>query len=202
MFIVLFGKIASGKSTAVAYFKSKGFYTIDLDALARELVSPQSPTLQVLADTFGADLIDAKGTLNRSLLAERSFDSAEHTETLNHIMHQRIRELFLERLTELKRMHPDERLKLLVEVPLPDKAGWILDMADICLYISCPKDLRLKHACERGMSEKDFLQRDSRQASEHTYMSLASDIIENYGNKEEYIKNLETWAKKKFESKL
>ena len=90
----LTGKTGAGKSTVAAFLKEKGFYIIDGDVIARHITDKGKPALKLLSEHFGADIINADGTLNRKLLASRAFSSPENTAVLNSITHPLITEEF------------------------------------------------------------------------------------------------------------
>lgn len=60
----LTGGIGSGKSTVSGELARLGAIVIDADRIAREVVEPGTPALRAIRDRFGADLIDADGSLD------------------------------------------------------------------------------------------------------------------------------------------
>lgn len=87
--IGLTGQTGAGKGYVCEMFKKRGFKIIDCDKIAHELTKKGSPILDVLAKEFGDDIIK-NGELDRKLLASRSFDTKEHTQKLNSILHPEI----------------------------------------------------------------------------------------------------------------
>ena len=87
--IGLIGGSGTGKSSVARAFASLGLVHIDCDVIAREVVMPGQPCLQELIDYFGDDIAD-NGILNRSVLAQKAFASAEQTKMLNEITHKYI----------------------------------------------------------------------------------------------------------------
>ena len=67
----LTGGIASGKSTVSRRLAELGAVVIDYDRLAREVVEPGSPALDLIAQRFGRSVIAADGTLDRPGLGAR-----------------------------------------------------------------------------------------------------------------------------------
>ena len=57
-------------SQGIDYVLVNGVPVIDTDIIAREIVEPNQPALTEIAATFGPELIDAEGKLNRAALAE------------------------------------------------------------------------------------------------------------------------------------
>ncbi len=83
----LTGGIACGKSTVASMFADLGVSVIDADDLAREVVEPGTPGLQMIVDEFGKEVLDEAGGLDRKKVGEMVFGDEEARETLNAIMH-------------------------------------------------------------------------------------------------------------------
>lgn len=83
----LTGSIAVGKSFVTSIFSGLGCHTLDADVTAREVVLPGSPGLEAVAQSFGRDVLNGDGTLNRQRLGELVFADNAQREKLNHILH-------------------------------------------------------------------------------------------------------------------
>lgn len=83
----LTGGIACGKSTVAEMFADLGIPVVDADDLAREVVEPGTPGLQLIVDEFGEGVLDDAGRLDRKKVGEMVFGDEEVRETLNAIMH-------------------------------------------------------------------------------------------------------------------
>ena len=83
----LTGGIACGKTTVAKMFADLGIPVIDADDLAREVVEPGTPGLQLIVDEFGEGVLDELGRLDRKKVGELVFGDEEVRETLNAIMH-------------------------------------------------------------------------------------------------------------------
>ena len=79
--VFVLGNIASGKSTACHYLKSRGALLIDLDVLAKSLYVPGSDIVNALAEEFGWDILDEEGGVRRNILASRAFVSPDSVGT-------------------------------------------------------------------------------------------------------------------------
>jgi dephospho-CoA kinase len=91
--IGLTGGIACGKSHVLARFATRGFHTLDLDRVARDVVLPGSAALAEVAESFGPGVLATNGTLDRARLAAIVFDDAGARRRLDAIVHPRVREL-------------------------------------------------------------------------------------------------------------
>lgn len=84
------GSIASGKSVLTAYLLGLGYPVIDADAIAADLVRPGSDTLRQIEETFGDDMLDSDGALDRDKLGQLVFKDEEARRKLNDLMHPAI----------------------------------------------------------------------------------------------------------------
>lgn len=179
--IFLIGGIASGKSSVARELERRGAVRIDLDQVSRDVLAPGSSLVGRIADAFGPDLVDAKGTLNRRLLAQRAFASVQGTKRLEAIELPAIRDELVVRLNALKKSADAPDL-VVVEVPLPDRMGEMLGLADAVVCVSCPRDLRRERAIGRGMDPADFDRRADRQLTDEQMAALADNVIDNTGD--------------------
>jgi dephospho-CoA kinase len=112
----LTGGIASGKSTVAAMFVELGARLIDTDVIARKVVAKGSPALKIIVKTFGPDVLDPNGELDRRRLREHIFADRKAREKLNAIVHPAVA---AEVQIELKRIAGEApKVVALVDVPL------------------------------------------------------------------------------------
>ena len=95
--IGLTGGIGSGKTAASDHFAELGAEVIDTDLLSRELVEPGQPALQEIVATFGEQVLDPDGRLDRPGLGRLVFSNPEARQRLEAILHPRIRATMLAR---------------------------------------------------------------------------------------------------------
>lgn len=101
MFLIgLTGGIAAGKSTVADYWESLGAEVIDADVLAREVVEPGSVGLKQIVATFGTEVLNSDGSLNRAALADEVFSSPQKRSELESITHPLIKLAASKRLAE------------------------------------------------------------------------------------------------------
>src|SRR5688572_31235394 len=82
----LTGSIAVGKSYVTSVFAELGCHVLDADQTAREVVLPGSPGLESVAKTFGPEILNPDGTLNRQRLGEIVFADETKRQKLNHVL--------------------------------------------------------------------------------------------------------------------
>jgi dephospho-CoA kinase len=72
-------------------FAAKGIVVADADVAAREVVALGQPALEDIANTFGPDVLQADGTLDRAALRRHVFGDEPARRALEAILHPRIR---------------------------------------------------------------------------------------------------------------
>ena len=176
--LALSGGIGAGKSTLAHALRSLGAHIVDADELAREVLSPGHPVYEAVLANFGGDLVGAGGVLDRQLLAQRAFSSAEGTALLNSLTHPAIAALAQERLAQAG----DGKLAV-YDVPLLTRRE-DADAFDGVIMVSAPLDVRLDRLEKRGMSRQESAMRISRQISDEQRRGLASIWVDNSGSEE------------------
>ena len=176
----LTGGIGSGKSAVSARLATHGAIVIDYDLLAREAVEPGTPALAAIAERFGADVIAADGTLDRTALAAVVFgdDAARHD--LEAITHPAIFDLAIAREATVAddavvvHDHP-----LLVEVGMDA-------FCDLVVVVDAPEDVQLERLVTlRGMTESDARARLAAQTSREDRAAAADIVLDNTGSIED-----------------
>jgi dephospho-CoA kinase len=87
MRIGLTGGIGSGKSTVAAMLSDLGATVIDTDAIARAIALPGGAAIPAIQATFGADVLDANGGLDRARMRNIVFADADAKRRLEAILH-------------------------------------------------------------------------------------------------------------------
>ena len=94
------GGIGSGKSTVSNILRSLGAGVIDADLICRQIVEPGEKALIELTETFGKDILDEYGHLNRKLLADLIFNDPQKLELPNSIMNNHVAERIEDAIAE------------------------------------------------------------------------------------------------------
>jgi dephospho-CoA kinase len=87
MKIGLTGSIAVGKTFACEVFCELGASVLDADATAREVVAPETEGLKRIVEAFGAQILNARGELDRAKLGALVFADEAKRQLLNRIVH-------------------------------------------------------------------------------------------------------------------
>jgi dephospho-CoA kinase len=87
LLVGLTGNIAAGKSTVAGAFADRGATIIDSDLAARDAVAPGTPALAAIVEHFGAGMLSADGTLDRTAMSTLVFRDAEARHALERLVH-------------------------------------------------------------------------------------------------------------------
>lgn len=172
----LTGGIGAGKSTVARLLTERGAVVVDADAIARMVVEPGRPALAALAEAFGADLIQADGSLDRAALAERAFVSDETRKQLEAITHPAIAEEFLAQIAAA----PADGI-VVHDVPLlvESKRGFDYDAV---IVVEAPLEIRLERLEARGVPRDDAERRIAHQATDEARRAVATWVLDNAGD--------------------
>ena len=92
MIIGLTGGIASGKSTVANMLKKAGVPVVDADVISKQVMQPDGAAFKEVISTFGQELVQEDGTINREVLGKRIFSNEEDRKKLNAIVHPIVRQ--------------------------------------------------------------------------------------------------------------
>lgn len=178
--IGLTGGIASGKTTVANLLAARGGAVIDADRIAREVVEPGAPALEAIARTFGPEVIDPGGRLDRAALARRIFGDEQARERLNAIVHPAVEEAMLQALAELRASASVPPFAVLV-VPLLFETG-MQTMADTVWTVSVPPALQRERLVARdALSEAEADARIAAQWPLERKLELSDRVLDNTG---------------------
>jgi dephospho-CoA kinase len=173
----LTGGIGAGKSEVAAIFAGLGAFLVDTDAIAREVVAPNSDGLREIARIWPQAV--RSGALDRAALADIVFSDAAARERLNALLHPHIRRVALEREARAK---PDQ---LVVHVvPLLFETGYDRRV-DKSVLVVAPLEQRIARVVGRDkLDEARVRARVAAQIEPERAREAADFIIENDGNLE------------------
>lgn len=179
--IVLTGGIGTGKSSVARIFADRGAHVLDYDALAREIVVPNSPALLEITERWGTRVLNDDGTLNRMELAAQVFSDAGDLEALNALTHPRIRDLAAKRAEEV--MREDPHGVLVHDIPLLAGNSPLAAHGDLVIVVEAPMAARIDRlATNRAMSEEEAQARIVNQVSDAELEEIADVVIHNDGS--------------------
>lgn len=173
--IGLTGGIGSGKSTVAKLFGALGVHWVDADNVAREVVEPGTPALAQIADHFGADILQADGSLDRARLREIVFRAPEERAWLERLLHPVIREELIRQLNPADYALPYVLLvsPLLLETDQHQLVARIV-------VVDVPVEVQLSRTMARDDNPRDQVERIiAAQISRDDRLQKADDVIDN-----------------------
>jgi len=188
MVIGLTGGIASGKSTVSAKLKELGAAIIDVDILARGVVSKGEIAYNRIIQCFGDNIQLPSGEINRKRLGSIVFSNKEKLALLNSITHPEIINRVKDKIQELKA----EGAKVIVV-----DAAILIEMglhryADSVWVVIVDRETQIKRLVERDKFDyKDAENRINSQFTNEVRKKYADVIIDNNKPIEEVGKKLE-----------
>jgi dephospho-CoA kinase len=179
--VALTGGIASGKTTVANLFAAHGVPLVDTDLIAREVVEPGQPALAAVVATFGADVLDQEGRLDRRRLREIIFGDAAARGRLEAILHPAIR-------AEMERQSAaaaDAGPYQLLVIPLLAEGGR-RNHVDRVLVVDTPESVQVARLMARDAVTREQAEASLRaQAARTARLGIADDVVTNTGRIED-----------------
>jgi dephospho-CoA kinase len=143
--IGLTGGIGSGKSTVAKLLTSHGATLVDTDLIARQLTLPGGAAIDPIAASFGRDLIDPHGALDRQRMRELVFSDPSAKKRLEAILHPLIGGE-TERQAGLAFNTP----ALVFDIPLLVESGRWRSKVDRVLVVDCLETTQISRVVTRS----------------------------------------------------
>ncbi len=187
------GRSGCGKSSVTALLRQKGYPVIDGDELSRQILQKGSPCLALLAETFGADILDEEGELRRRLLADRAFATPEGTQKLTSITHPEIfRRLEADRQAAAERGSSLYFIDGAVIVGTPFEA-----LCQKLVLVTTPFEESVRRICARdGISPEMAARRLKAQPPQEELEQRADFVLHNDGTPAQLAGQVEELLKK------
>ena len=180
--LALTGGIGSGKSTVAELFAAHGATIIDADAISRSLMEPGQQVLADVVATFGDNLLDESGRLNRRP-ADIVFNDDDARNRLNALVHPAVREESKLQLKAAMEADPDNAV-IIQDIPLLVETGQA-EKFDGVIVVYTQMDTRMQRLVDaRGMNTDDARARIAAQATDEQRNAIADWIIDNSGSLE------------------
>ena len=168
----LTGGIGSGKSAVLSIFSSQGVPCYQSDSSAKKLMHQDPELINQIKALFGDDLYEGE-KLNRGKLAEVVFADKSKLESLNAIVHPRVKEDFQ---LFLSQQNADYVIK---EAAILFETGGAED-CDVTILVTAPEDLRIERVMKREKSKLEHIKSRMRhQWSDEKKIPIADYVINN-----------------------
>lgn len=177
----LTGGMGSGKSTVSKLLSAKGVAIVDLDALAHGLTAESGAAMEMIARTFGEDVVLASGALNRDAMRALIFKDASAKAKLESIIHPMLLEVASAQAHVLAQARP---VCIVYDIPLLAKSPMWQNLLDWIVVVSCPVDIRIERVKQRNPALTEVMIRKiiETQASDAEMQAIADVVINNSEN--------------------
>ena len=174
--IGLTGGIASGKTTVSDYFKRIGISVIDADVISHEVTKPNGSAFKEIISSFGSNILDDNGLIDRKKMRSIIFDDASKKKILEGIIHPKVREEMFNLVSQSNDHY------LILSVPLLIETG-MNKMMDRILVVDCSVETQIERLIQRDKINLDEAKSILRnQTNRSTRLKVADDLIVNEKN--------------------
>jgi dephospho-CoA kinase len=183
MFVIgLTGGIGSGKSTVSQLLADLGAYVLDADKVGHQAYEPNTRAWRQVLDTFGEDLAQENGEIDRRKLGGIVFGDPSAMKKLTDIVWPRIYDMVGERIEEQKKLGTTT---MVVEAAVLLEAKWTPLVDQVWVTVSS-EDSVIRRLQERnGMTEEQTRSRMKSQMSSEERVKHADVVIHNDSGLEE-----------------
>ena len=168
----LTGPTGAGKTTVSRLFTEQGCIVMDCDKIAREVTTYHVDCLKDLCYAFGSDIVNEKGILNRTLLAQRAFANKEQTQKLNRITQEQGANV------------------IVLDAPTLIESG----LYKICyktIVVLAPMQVRLERIMQRDrLTKEEALLRIHAQPQDSFYLSQCDVVLDGCSARAELYKQI------------
>ena len=175
------GGMGSGKTLAAAIFHEFGAYILDADIICRKLVEPGQPALKEISKSFGKNIINKFGNLDRTKLAQVIFSDSKKKKELENILHPRVFEF--EKLEYENICQKDPKALVIIDAALLIESGNYIRM-DKVIVINTDRNTRIERVIARSSWERDeVVARIDNQMTIKEKMKYADFVLDNFSDK-------------------
>lgn len=168
----LTGGIGSGKSAVLAVFTSLGIPCYESDTRAKKLMQEDPELIRKIKTLFGDDIYPRE-ILDRSKLADLVFADKSKLNSLNTIVHPRVKKDFQFFLTQQNAAYVIKEAAILFET------GGAKD-CDATILVTAPEKLRVQRVMKRDkINVEQIKSRMSHQWTDEKKIPLADYVINN-----------------------
>ena len=173
------GGIGSGKSAVTRRLEQHGITVVDADVVARIVVEPGKPALTQIAEHFGADILQADGTLDRAALRARVFQDEAERRWLERLTHPLIGQEIVDQISASRSPYTVLSSPLLLDTS--QKA-----LVECVVVVDVPEALQIARTAQRDNNDEAQVKRImAAQLSREARLALADIVIDNSGSLED-----------------
>ena len=177
--IGLTGSIGTGKSEAARQLEALGASIISADQVGHEAYTPNTEAWEQVVATFGNDILQEDGEIDRRKLGAVVFSDPGQLEKLNEIMHPRMARMVADKIEAFRGQGVEV---VVVEAALLFEAGWDSLVEEVWVT-DAPEQAVIERLNQRnGMSEEEARKRISSQMDRAERLERSDYVIENSGD--------------------
>lgn len=188
--IGLIGGCGTGKTEVAAYMKQKhDAYLVIGDEIGHRIIKKGTECFSDIIETFGSGILDQDGEINRKALGAIVFGNEMDLKKLNAITHPRMyREMA--QMIEAERARGEHAL-IVLEAAIMIEAR-LNELVDELWMIHAQPDIRLNRMMAgRGITNEQAANMMKSQRTEEEYRAFADKIIDNSGDFEKTIQQIQ-----------
>ena len=186
----LTGGISSGKSTVSSYLKQLKIPVIDADEVARKVVEPNSQGAREIRKTFGSDVFEEDGSLNRQKLGALIFSNAENRQKLDDLLQPLIKIMILDEIEEYRQKG---ETMIVLDLPLLFEKHYE-KLCEEIIVVYIPKELQIERLMKRNQyTKQEALSRIDSQLSIEEKRKRATILFDNQGTIQQLYHQVEQW---------
>ena len=178
--IGLTGGIGCGKSTVANMLAARGAAVIDADAISRSLTAPGGRAMPSIAQTFGPQMVDVQGAMDRQAMRNMVFQNPLAKQQLEAIIHPLVSQITAE---QTQAALQTGRRVLVFDVPLLVESGerW-RKQVDRVIVVDCDAQTQRQRVMARsGLAAEEIDRIMALQASRSQRLACADLVIFNQG---------------------
>jgi dephospho-CoA kinase len=173
--VAVTGGIASGKSAVTEFFSDLGIEIADADIAARDVVAPGQVALEEIVAAFGPGILKDQ-QLDRQALRQLIFENAAAKQTLEAILHPRIRSRLQAQCEASTSDYAIVAIPLLTEVGAKHAYPWV----DKILVVDTTRAQQYRRLISRDHISPELANKMlDAQASRFQRLAIADDVISN-----------------------
>jgi len=174
--IGLTGGIGTGKSEVARLLQSLGAAVISADEVGHEAYAPNSESWREVVDTFGKEILQPSGEIDRQNLGAIVFSDPQQLEKLNAIMHPRMARMVADRIQVLRDQGAST---VVVEAALLFEAGWDSLVDEVWTTDSSVESVVERLQARNGMDEKEARRRIDSQMDPAERIERSDLVVDN-----------------------
>lgn len=182
MYVIgLTGNIATGKSTVARLLRARGAEVIDADLLAHAVMAPGTPVWEAVVRTFGREILNPDGTIDRRRLGRIVFADPAALSQLEAIVHPTVGKALRQRLRHLQRRREPPCVVVIEAIKLIEAGLPVL--CDAVWVVVAPREVQIRRLMEtRHLTREEAILRVDAQPPVEPKLAVADVVIENTGS--------------------